>query len=48
MKGGLFEGDKLKLNSYDFGVDIELADAFGDWVSSILGESRVARSSKPR
>src|SRR5580698_3531061 len=27
-KGGLFEGYELKLNSYDLGVDIELADAF--------------------
>jgi benzoyl-CoA-dihydrodiol lyase len=26
--GGLFEGYELKLNSYDLGVDIELADAF--------------------
>ena len=26
--GGLFEGYQLKLNSYDLGVDIELADAF--------------------
>ena len=25
--GGLFEGTELKLNSYDLGVDIELADA---------------------
>src|SRR6201988_2377669 len=25
--GGLFEGYRLKLNSYDLGVDIELADA---------------------
>src|SRR5216117_648144 len=25
-KGGLFEGYELKLNSYDLGVDIELAD----------------------
>ena len=25
--GGLFEGCELKLNSYDLGVDIELADA---------------------
>jgi benzoyl-CoA-dihydrodiol lyase len=25
--GGLFEGYLLKLNSYDLGVDIELADA---------------------
>src|SRR4030088_3302821 len=27
-KGGLFEGYELKLNSYDLGVDIELADPF--------------------
>src|SRR6202051_2797148 len=27
-KAGLFEGYELKLNSYDLGVDIELADAF--------------------
>src|SRR6202012_2340803 len=27
-KGALFEGYDLKLNSYDLGVDIELADAF--------------------
>src|ERR1700723_2207613 len=27
-KGGLFEGYDLKLNSYDLGVDIELADAY--------------------
>src|SRR5260221_1784207 len=27
-KGGLFEGYELKLNSYDLGVDVELADAF--------------------
>src|ERR1700742_1991850 len=27
-KGGLYEGYELKLNSYDLGVDIELADAF--------------------
>src|ERR1043165_2343396 len=27
-KGAVFEGDELKLNSYDLGVDIELADAF--------------------
>ena len=26
-RGGLFEGHELKLNSYDLGVDIELADA---------------------
>ena len=26
-EGGLFEGYQLKLNSYDLGVDIELADA---------------------
>src|ERR1700722_8203432 len=28
-KGALFEGYELKLNSYDLGVDIELADAIG-------------------
>src|SRR5258705_9149725 len=28
-KGTLFEGYELKLNSYDLGVDIELADAIG-------------------
>ncbi len=28
-KGALFEGYDLKLNSYDLGVDIELADAIG-------------------
>src|ERR671931_2034503 len=27
-QGGLFEGYELKLNSYDLGVDIELADVF--------------------
>jgi benzoyl-CoA-dihydrodiol lyase len=27
-KGGLYEGYDLKLNSYDLGVDIELADAY--------------------
>ena len=26
VKGGLFDGYELKLNSYDLGVDIELAD----------------------
>ena len=34
-KGGLFEGDELKLNSYDLGVDIELADAYSASASSI-------------
>jgi len=28
-KSALFEGYDLKLNSYDLGVDIELADAIG-------------------
>jgi benzoyl-CoA-dihydrodiol lyase len=48
-KGGLFEGYELKLNSYDLGVDIELADAFERLrfehpeVSTVL-----LRSGKPR
>jgi benzoyl-CoA-dihydrodiol lyase len=33
--GGLFEGYQLKLNSYDLGVDIELADACSGCASSI-------------
>ena len=33
--GGLFEGYQLKLNSYDLGVDIELADAISACASSI-------------
>ncbi len=48
-KGGLYEGYELKLNSYDLGVDIELADALNrvrfehPQVSVIL-----LRSGKPR
>ena len=33
--GGLFEGYELKMNSYDLGVDIELADAVSACASSI-------------
>jgi benzoyl-CoA-dihydrodiol lyase len=48
-KGALFEGYELKLNSYDLGVDIELADA----VERLRFEHRqvravVLRSGKPR
>src|SRR3982074_2534219 len=48
-KGGLFEGYELKLNSYDLGVDIELADAF-DALRFEPPEVRVVllRSGKPR
>jgi benzoyl-CoA-dihydrodiol lyase len=48
-KGGLFEGYDLKLNSYDLGVDIELADAF-DRIRFEHPEVRVVllRSGKPR
>ncbi|MFN5525753.1 enoyl-CoA hydratase-related protein, partial [Bradyrhizobium sp.] len=47
--GGLFEGYQLKLNSYDLGVDIELADA----VQRLRFEHPevkvvVLRSAKPR
>src|SRR5216684_3616199 len=35
--GGLFEGYPLKLNSYDLGVDIELADAVQRFVTVING-----------
>jgi len=48
-KGGLYEGYELKLNSYDLGVDIELADALNrirfehPEVAAIL-----LRSGKPR
>src|SRR2546428_2219241 len=34
-KGTLFEGYELKLNSYDLGVDIELADAIDSEVVGI-------------
>jgi benzoyl-CoA-dihydrodiol lyase len=48
-KSGLFEGYDLKLNSYDLGVDIELADAierlrFEHPQARVL----VLRSAKPR
>ena len=48
-KGGLFEGYDLKLNSYDLGVDIELADA----IERLRFEhpqvrALVLRSGKPR
>ena len=48
-KGGLFEGYELKLNSYDLGVDIELADAL-DRLRFEHPQVRVVllRSGKPR
>src|SRR6476646_1583569 len=48
-KGGLFEGYDLKLNSYDLGVDIELADAI-ERLRFEHPEVRVVvlRSGKPR
>jgi benzoyl-CoA-dihydrodiol lyase len=48
-KGGLFAGYDLKLNSYDLGVDIELADAF-ERIRFEHPEVRVVllRSGKPR
>jgi benzoyl-CoA-dihydrodiol lyase len=48
-KGGLFEGYELKLNSYDLGVDIELADAI-ERLRFEHPEVRVVvlRSGKPR
>jgi len=48
-KGGLFEGYDLKLNSYDLGVDIELADAF-ERIRFEHPQVRVVvlRSGKPR
>src|SRR5882724_11136964 len=48
-KGALFEGYELKLNSYDLGVDIELADAM-DRLRFEHPQVRVVllRSSKPR
>jgi benzoyl-CoA-dihydrodiol lyase len=48
-KGGLFEGYDLKLNSYDLGVDIELADAI-DRLRFEHPQVRalVLRSAKPR
>src|SRR6266513_2627982 len=35
--GGLFEGYQLKLNSYDLGVDIELADAVQRFIALVNG-----------
>jgi benzoyl-CoA-dihydrodiol lyase len=48
-KAGLFEGYDLKLNSYDLGVDIELADVF-ERIRFEHPEVRVVllRSGKPR
>ncbi len=48
-KAGLFEGYELKLNSYDLGVDIELADAL-DRLRFEYPQVRVVvlRSAKPR
>jgi benzoyl-CoA-dihydrodiol lyase len=48
-KGGLFEGYDLKLNSYDLGVDIELADAY-ERIRFEHPQVRVVllRSGKPR
>src|ERR1700686_936957 len=48
-KGALFEGYELKLNSYDLGVDIELADAL-ERLRFEHPETRVIvlRSGKPR
>ncbi len=48
-QGGLFEGYELKLNSYDLGVDIELADAL-DRIRFEHPRVRVVllRSGKPR
>jgi benzoyl-CoA-dihydrodiol lyase len=48
-KAGLFEGYELKLNSYDLGVDIELADAL-ERVRFEHPQTRVIvlRSGKPR
>src|ERR1700761_37214 len=48
-KAGLFEGYELKLNSYDLGVDIELADAI-DRLRFEHPQVRVVvmRSAKPR
>jgi benzoyl-CoA-dihydrodiol lyase len=48
-KGGLFDGYELKLNSYDLGVDIELADAI-ERLRFEQPQVRVVvlRSAKPR
>src|SRR5215470_5555987 len=48
-KGGLYEGYDLKLNSYDLGVDIELADALQRLRFEHPGvKVIVLRSAKPR
>src|SRR5579864_4586063 len=48
-KGGLFEGYDLKLNSYDLGVDIELADALERLrFEHAQVRAVVLRSGKPR
>jgi benzoyl-CoA-dihydrodiol lyase len=48
-KGGLFEGYELKLNSYDLGVDIELADAIERLRFEHPGVKVILlRSAKPR
>jgi benzoyl-CoA-dihydrodiol lyase len=48
-KSGLFEGYDLKLNSYDLGVDIELADAIERLRFEHPGvRTLVLRSAKPR
>src|SRR5271155_2461164 len=48
-KGGLFEGYDLKLNSYDLGVDIELADALERLrFEHPQARAVVLRSAKPR
>jgi benzoyl-CoA-dihydrodiol lyase len=48
-KGGLYEGYDLKLNSYDLGVDIELADALQRLRFEYPGVKTILlRSGKPR
>ncbi|MDT3685556.1 MAG: 2,3-epoxybenzoyl-CoA dihydrolase [Pseudorhodoplanes sp.] len=48
-KGGLYEGYELKLNSYDLGVDIELADALQRLRFEYPGVKTILlRSGKPR
>src|ERR1700683_1537946 len=48
-KGALFEGYDLKLNSYDLGVDIELADAMERLRFELPGGGALRlRSGKPR
>src|ERR1700722_2937784 len=48
-KGGLFDGYELKLNSYDLGVDIELADALERLrFEHPQVRALVLRSAKPR